>query len=184
MIVGKRHLRGPSRARHAFGLLSVMALFALACFPVLAHAEDSSGVQYSDSLPKAEGENAPSHHQQTPAKSSSTDKNGGAPAPTGTTGSKESTSEEDQSSTKGGAAAGNDPGTGQGSPGGSAPVQSSPQAQGTATSQKSDDGGSSPLIPILVAILVLAAISLAIVWFRQRRQDGPTAPPAASQKAS
>jgi MYXO-CTERM domain-containing protein len=32
-----------------------------------------------------------------------------------------------------------------------------------------DDGGSSPLVPILIAIGVLAAISLGVVWFRRQR---------------
>ena len=58
-------------------------------------------------------------------------------------------------------------------------MQPSGQAEGTPAS---DDGGSSPLVPILIAILVLAAISLAVVMLRQRRQGGPTAP--VSQKAS
>ena len=77
MNVGMRYRPAPSAGRFAFLLVSVIAL-ALACFPVLAHAEDSSGVQYSDAIPKAEGENTPTHHhQQTPAKSSSTDNGGG-----------------------------------------------------------------------------------------------------------
>lgn len=194
MIVGTRHRQALRPGRPALLLVSVIAL-ALACFPVLAHAEDSSGVQYSDSIPKAEGENAPAHHQ-TPAKSSSTGNNGGAPAPGGTTGSQgpggsRGGSGEGSSEKAGGVpATGNGGGTGQGNPGGSANHPNStslqPGAQaGTATSQKSDDGGSSPLIPILIGILVLAAISLGVVWFRQRRQGGSRpASPSASQKAS
>jgi cobalamin biosynthesis Mg chelatase CobN len=190
MIVGTRHLPALKPGRHVFALMSVIALLALACFPVLAHAEDSSGVQYSDAIPKAEGENTPSHHHQTPAKTSSTDKNGGAPAQTGSQapkGSTEGSGKEGSSAKVGGAPTkGNDGGNGQGSPAGSANhpngsgVQPGAQARGTTASQKSN---SSPLIPILIAILALAAISLGIVWFRQRRQSGPATPPA-SQKAS
>jgi hypothetical protein len=189
MTVGKRH---PSALRlgPAFASMSVIALLALACFPVLAHAEDSSGVQYSDAIPRVEGDNSPSHHRQTPAKSSSTGKGGGQ-ATTGTTGSKGSTggSSENESSSKGGGAAvnGNDGGPGQGSPAGSASgagktgVQPAGQVTAKPASEQGD-GGSSPLVPILVAILVLAAISVAAVMIGQRRQRGPTTP--ASPKAS
>lgn len=34
----------------------------------------------------------------------------------------------------------------------------------------SEDGGSSPLIPVLIAIVALAAISIAVVMLRARRQ--------------
>jgi cobalamin biosynthesis Mg chelatase CobN len=167
--------------------MSAIAL-ALLCFPVLAQAEDSSGVQYSDSIPKAEGENTPTHqsHRGTPAKSSSTDQDGGASAPSSTKGSGASggSSEgESKPSSAGGIKDDNSDGTGQGSPGGGGQAKAQPDAQsaaGTAPAHSSDDG-SSPLIPILIAILVLAAISVGVVMYRQRR--GPDAG-AASPKAS
>lgn len=73
-------------------------------------------------------------------------------------------------------------GTGQGNPGGSANGGAKnavhPAGQKTPAavkSQSSDNGGSSPLVPILIAIAVLAAISVAVVMIRQRRQRrGPT----------
>jgi hypothetical protein len=34
----------------------------------------------------------------------------------------------------------------------------------------SSDGGSSPLVPILIAVAVLAAIAIGAVVYRQRRQ--------------
>lgn len=163
--------------------MSVIALLALACFPVLAHAETSSGVQYDDSLPKVEGENTPTHHKQTPAKASKTD-DGGGTSPSHSDGSKEADSEEGDSSAKEGAAgAGHDGGTGQGSPGHSANGGANNATNGEGqiaseapASQSTDDGGSSPLVPILIAIAVLAAISVAAVMYRQRRQRrGPTA---------
>jgi len=37
---------------------------------------------------------------------------------------------------------------------------------------QTDDEGSSPLLPILIAIAVLAAVSVGVVMFRQRRRGG------------
>jgi cobalamin biosynthesis Mg chelatase CobN len=196
MIVGTRHRLAPQPGRSLFALMSVVALLALACFPVFAHAEDSSGVQYSDNLPSAEGENHPVQHKRPPVAKAAD--NGGASAPTATTGSPDSndstegSSEEESSSAGGGVAAnGNDrgDGTGQSSPAGSAnkapgsKVQHGDQNASTPVS-KSSDSGSSPLVPILIAILVLAAISVAVVMIRQRRQGGGPTAPATSQKAS
>jgi hypothetical protein len=166
--------------------MSVIALLALACFPVLAHAESSSGVQYDDSLPELpKGKNTPTH-PQNPAKASKTGNGGGtvpssradSEAPKGSDGSGEG-----DSSKEGAAPAGHGGDKGQGSPGGSANGGAKKglhpggqNASGTATSQKSDSGGSSPLVPILIAIAVLAAISVAAVMYRQRRQGrGPSA---------
>jgi hypothetical protein len=77
----------------------------------------------------------------------------------------------------GGGSAGKDGGTGQGSPGnGSSGGQDVGLGQGTqvANTQAADDGGSSsPLVPILIAIAALAAISIGAFVIRQRRQrDG------------
>lgn len=195
MIDGTRHRLAPQPGHSLFALMSVVALLALTCFPVFAHADDSSGVQYSDDLPSAEGENHPVQHKRPPVAKAAD--NGGASAPTGKTGSPESdgssevSSEEESSSAGGGVAAnGNDKGdgTGQGNPAGSATKAPGSQAQHSgqnvsAPASKSSDSGSSPLVPILIAILVLAAISVAVVMIRQRRQGGPTTP-ATSQKAS
>jgi cobalamin biosynthesis Mg chelatase CobN len=197
MIVGTRHRPALRLGRSIFSLMSVVALLALACFPVLAHAEDSSGVQYSDSLPSPEGENQPVHHTKRPPVAKAAD-NGGASVPTGkadspnSDGSTEGSSEGESSSTGGGTGANgnnNGGGTGQGNQAGSAnkapdsQVQQSGQNASVPVS-KSSDSGSSPLVPILIAILVLAAISVAVVMIRQRRQGGPATPPATSQKAS
>jgi cobalamin biosynthesis Mg chelatase CobN len=192
MNVGMRHRPAPNAGRFAFLLVSVIAL-ALACFPVFAHAEDSSGAQYSDAIPKAEGENTPTHHKQpTQAKSSSTD-NGGGTAPSGSNpeGSKEAEgSGEGESSSKGSGVAAtkhDGGGTGQSSPGGSAnrgaknAVHPGSQKASPATQSHSDSGGSSPLVPILIAIAALAAISVAAVMIRQRRQRGGPAATASPE---
>lgn len=188
MNVGKRHRRAPQWA-HLSLLMSVIAL-ALACFPALAQAEctSSSCVQYTESIPKPEGENTPAHHQKTPAKASKTGEDGGSqPSHSdGSQGTKEAEgSEEGEASEENGAAApGHDGGSGQqGKPGGSAHEGGkqavNPGAQitpGVQASKSSDGGSSSPLVPILIAIAVLAAISVAVVMIRQRRQRrGPTA---------
>jgi cobalamin biosynthesis Mg chelatase CobN len=173
--------------------MSVIALLALACFPVFAHAEcvSSSCVQYTEAIPKPEGEHTSSPGQKTPAKSSSTD-DGGAVAPNQPNEPKSSgDSGESESSSNGGGAAANGKGggTGQGSPAGSAtgkdqsPVQHGNQPKGTPITQSSDSG-SSPLVPILIGIVILAAVSVGAVMYRQRRQRrGPTAS-APSPKAS
>jgi cobalamin biosynthesis Mg chelatase CobN len=184
MNVGKRHRRAPQLGR-LFALMSVIAL-ALACSPALAQAEctSSSCVQYTESIPKPEGENAPPH-QKTPAKASKTGDGGGS-EPSQQHGSKDLTeadgSGEGEASEKEGAVAGgNGGGNGQGKPGsgahaGGENAQAGAQNKsGVQASQSSDGGGSSPLVPILIAIAVLAAISVAVVMARQRRQRrGPT----------
>ncbi|MGH2974265.1 MAG: hypothetical protein ACRDLL_05265 [Solirubrobacterales bacterium] len=85
---------------------------------------------------------------------------------------------------------GNGDGTGQGSPGGGpngsagAHVQTNGQSNVTGQPASSSGGGSSPLIPILIAILALAAISVGAVMYRQRRGPGGSATGPASPKAS
>jgi cobalamin biosynthesis Mg chelatase CobN len=186
MNVGKRHRRAPQWAYLSL-LMSVIAL-ALACFPVLAQAEctSSSCVQYTESIPKGpEGENAPTHHQKTPAKASKTGNKGGS-EPSQSDGSKgakeaEGSGKGEASEKESGVVPGHDGDNGQGKPGGSAHGNGqnalNPGAQNKSGVQaSSSDGGSSPLVPILIAIAVLAAISVAVVMIRQRRQRrGPTA---------
>jgi hypothetical protein len=188
MNAGTRHPSAPRRGLSAFASMSVIALLALACFPVFAQA-DSSGVQYSDDLPRAEGENTPTRKKEPTAKSSAEDDGGSSKTPGDSKKSMEG-DDEGGSSESGGVPVGGDKGDrGQGSPGGSANtkdnalVQPGGQAKGTTASEESD-GGSSLLVPILIAILALAAISVAAVMIRQRRQRGGTAGTAPSPKAS
>ncbi len=177
---GKRHpLPARSSGRSACGLLSVFVLLAFACFPVFAQA-DSSGVQYSDAPPDPYGGNHPTTQHDPPAKSSTTSGGASAPDQSGSTrsGSSESSSSDDQSS-GGVAAKGNDGGTGQGSPGKGSSGKGAGSVQQTnqpAPKTSSSDGGSSPLIPILIAIAVLAALSAAAVTMRNKRQGKPGAP--------
>jgi hypothetical protein len=52
------------------------------------------------------------------------------------------------------------------------------------TGAEDDDAGSSPLIPILIAVLVLAGISVAVLLIRKRRADDGSSGTPASAKAS
>jgi hypothetical protein len=58
-----------------------------------------------------------------------------------------------------------------------------PGDQAGASMSTEDDGGSSPLVPILLAVLVLAAISVGAVVLNKRRQrtdSGTSVSPEAS----
>ncbi len=205
-MIGKRHHRTAGSPRRLLVLSSVLALLALVCFPVLAQA-DSSGTQYEDALPSPCGTSckAPTHpthqahHSEPPAKTS-TSSNGGASAP-------HTSTEANHSNTSGGGSTdtgtssktgspgtastdNNGGGTGQGSqdtsPSGGAKAGLHPSNQASASTPAStpDSGGdSSPLVPILIAIAALAAISVGAVMLRQRRQRGGP-PPSVSAKAS
>jgi len=152
----------------------------LVCFPVLAHA-DSSEFEYQDAPPTVTGGKAPNDHG--PSAGSSNAENGGASAPGGNGGSGGSSgggsSEGGSSGSGGGAGSAKDGGgTGQqGSPGkhsGNGSIAPGKAAGGgTHEASSQDSGGSSPLVPILVAVAALAAISLGVVTIRQRRRRGP-----------
>ncbi|HEX3174058.1 MAG TPA: hypothetical protein VHQ43_07555 [Solirubrobacterales bacterium] len=161
----------------------MLALLALACFPLLAQA-GSAGIQYEDSPPTAttHGSNIPSGSGGSPAHTSDTRDDGSAShGSTNSGSSEEGPSKESESDTAGGvpAKAGNDGngGNGQGNPAKGAKNEDLSGAKPVSSSgAKSDDGGdSSPLVPILIAVAVLAAISVGVVAFRQRRRDGSDA---------
>jgi cobalamin biosynthesis Mg chelatase CobN len=160
----------------------VLALLALACFPVLAQAGEGSGtVQYHSGPANAEG-NAPSADENFATPSKSQKGNGGAEAPSNTssTGPVGGYSEEAPSeSENAGAATGGNGDSGQGKPDHSANPPAKAGVQDGAPLNgptSSDSGGSSPLVPILIVIAVLAAISIAVVTIRQRRQRDGSGP--------
>jgi hypothetical protein len=177
--IQRQGTRGSGRS--ALLLLSVLALLAFACFPVLAQA-DSVGPEYNTALPSDGG----AKQNENIAKSSESPKTGGAEAPP-SAGAGEGYAEQAPPSSEGqgNANAGTEGGSSQGSPdkgnnppGGTEVQPAAPNAQSTSSS----DDGSSPLVPILIAAAVLAAISIAALLIRQRRQrDGSS--PSLSTKA-
>jgi len=170
--------RARSSARPVLLLLSVLAVLAMACFPGLAAAENS-GIQYGTDEPVP---TVPDQKTNIPSKDSgdSDSANDSGPGATG-------------SNTPGGASpgggdgtgTGSDAGTGQGNQAtgggdgkganGSQPaggdVGDAQSLQTTSSTVGDSDDGSSPLVPILIAVAVLAAISIGAYYYRQRRQD-------------
>jgi cobalamin biosynthesis Mg chelatase CobN len=177
MIVGMRQRSAQWLGPLALLSVSVIAL-ALAFFPALAQAEctSSSCVEYTESLPEA-GNGTSTHHKQNPAKASKSGDGGSNPTGSGKQGSKNAESGEGESSEPGGVAgSGNGSGPPQGKAGGSpngtsgGGTQNGGQSGSGVPTSESSGGDSSPLVPILIAIAVLAAISVAAVLYRQRRQ--------------
>lgn len=180
-----RHPRARASARPAVSLLSVLALLAMACFPGLAQAEEATGPQYESEVPnvpgresskKGDGSSEPSAREEAEAEASGGTPGGGSG---GGDGSRE--------------AGGNKNGQGSQAPGGGggqAAPGSGPAGKGeTGAAQvglaepvanASDDDGSSPLVPILIAVAVLAAITIGGFYYRQRRQGSgsPISPKA------
>jgi cobalamin biosynthesis Mg chelatase CobN len=166
----------------------VLALLAFALFPVAASA-DSAGAEYQNAVPTPYGgtHKAPTvvgggGEEEDKAHAS---KEGGGTGGTG-------------SGSDGGSSGGGDAGTpaGQGpagDKGGNGSTNSQHQKGGKdaggekianieqvpSSSAESDDGGSSPLVPILIAIALLAAISVGVVVWQRRRGDTPPITPKA-----
>lgn len=165
----------------------MLAVLAMA-FPGLAQAEESnSGIQYESEVPTV-----PSHESIPPAKHRK-----------GSNNQSEGENEATGSNTPGGGGTGGNGGSNtgggahngqskQGSPGGNGGGQNGSNSAGGNISESKpvanpsnggeESGSSSPLVPILIAIAVLAAISIGAFYFRQRRQAGGDSP--VSPKAS
>jgi cobalamin biosynthesis Mg chelatase CobN len=161
----------------------------MACFPGLAAAEENSGIQYETDVPTVpshEGsDNIPSqknsggsNSSDPGAESSGDDSSGGVSSGggnSGTGGTSTGQGNQAQGGADGKAADGSKP-----AGGGVGGAQELPTAESVASKTASDDG-SSPLVPILIAIVVLAAISIGAYYYRQRRQGpGSTVSPNAN----
>jgi hypothetical protein len=149
----------------------VLALLAFAGGPTLAQAEvcDASCVQYhlgEGGIPKsgAKEQHPNSQGGTKPESTPHKPHQGGGEAESPETG----TEDEHQGKHAGGGggsggAGGNGPGKGGGSP-------EAPTSHHDGGSSSHLDGGSSPLIPVLIAIAVLAALSLALLAYWHRRR--------------
>ena len=159
---------GRNSGHSAYWLLSVIALLGFACFPAFAEA-DSSSIQYEEALPTAKGTStipphSPSAHASTagggvsaPSQSENQTPSAGGPTSAGAPVSKTDRRGAAHSRQKNGAGlAGANRARAPGQPNGAI--------------QTTSPGGSSPLVPILIAIAALAAISISAVMVRQRRQ--------------
>lgn len=159
----------------------------MACFPGLAQADENSDFQYIPDVPTVpnhesskdpSGKNSGSNDQSEPdAEASGSDPDGGAAGGNGGsgTGGGANTGQGNQ-----GTGGGDGKGAGGADRAGGELKDAKPIADFDGAAASSDDG-SSPLVPILIAIAVLAAISVGAFFYRQRRQD-PTSP--VSPKAS
>jgi cobalamin biosynthesis Mg chelatase CobN len=168
----------------------VLALLALAAFPVFAHAggipeyeveKSETELPHQDTTvkPKPQG----SQHHASPTNPSA---EGSALEGEKNSGSKSEPSEEteSESSSGGGGGTGSNGNGGNHSGGNKTNAQAKPDnkiggAEKVATASgnpasSSSNGGSSPIVPILIAVAVLAAISIGVVLYRQRKGDsGP-----------
>jgi hypothetical protein len=185
MIATRRpHHRGS--ALPAVLLLSVLAVLAFACSPALAHAEEATGPVYTPEVPTV------------PTEESSPGGGGHQGGGNGGGGNADmSTSPGGNGAGGGKADAGGGPHNGQGNQGptgnGGQPSGGSDDAAGSISENKpivnlgentagvGEEDSSSPLVPILIAIVVLAAISIGAYYYRQRRQGaGSSVSPKAS----
>lgn len=184
-----RHPRARSSARPAFSLLSVLAVLAMALFPGLAQAEENTGIQYESDVPTVpshESSNIPSKNKSggtTPSEkgseaSSSNSPNGGGSGGGNNSGQGGGTPS-GQSNQAGG---GGGQQTGNGSQNAGGGINSAEPLATTPASSGSSDGGSSPLVPILIAVALLAAGSIGYFYYRQRNQDPGS--PVSSPKAN
>jgi cobalamin biosynthesis Mg chelatase CobN len=171
----------------------VLALLALALFPVSAFANAGETV-YETEVPTIESEpstktpveKSATHHKpknNAKAEGSASKETGGTGKPEAEEGSsgghkKKGSSEEEEgkSSTGGGGGNGNKPNGGANGGGSEGSIGEQKDLGGTQQGKNvaESSGGSSPVVPILIAVVVLAAISIGVVLYRQRKsgQDG------------
>jgi cobalamin biosynthesis Mg chelatase CobN len=177
----------------------MLALLALALFPVLAHAESAEKV-YETAIPSVESTPQTTAHHSTPKSSTNEHKSsnpkkaeGSAASGTNAENSAEPEGEAEKEGQKksGGATSGggnNNPPSSGGAEGGGKSSQSgigpgkkaggnvsktegkpTPTASEGPVTESSSGGGSSPVVPILIVVVILAAISIGVVLYRQRK---------------
>jgi hypothetical protein len=163
----------------------------MACFPGLAQAESSGGAQYESDIPKVPHAESSPEHQENPgdrsgsgengkAKISETPGGGGGGGGNGGSGGPGGEGSNQQGSPAPGAGGKQNPdGSG---PAGNNPGQETQKLTGASPATQNSEDSSSPLVPILIAVAVLAAISVGAFYYRQRRSGSgsPVSPPKAS----
>jgi cobalamin biosynthesis Mg chelatase CobN len=150
----------------------MLALLAWCCLPVFAQASSSAGYEYQDAVATPTGKPP----TQSNLHGGSQPTNGiGSEAKGGGNGSGKGSGGQNGSSAKPGGS--NATGNGQGSQGNGqeGSVGAGKNAAGT-PEPGSDSGGSSPLVPILIAIVLLAGGSIAYVMIKRRRAAAGDAP--------
>ena len=170
-MLGTRQDSVPIRGRRYLALLPVFALLAFAWLPVSAQA---SGVpEYEEALPEATGKNTIPTRSEPRGNSSKADGGGSTADGQDSSGGMGGSGGGSSSKPGGGSDAAKDAGNGpqQGSRGKDSQSQPAEIGNAQPASTESDDG-SSPLPAILIAIAVLAAISIAVLVIRRRREGG------------
>jgi cobalamin biosynthesis Mg chelatase CobN len=167
----------------------VLALLALAAFPVFAHAGGIPEYELEKNETELPGSNTTvkpkSHGDQHHASETNPAAKGSTAEGENNSESKAESPEESESETSSGGGGNGSNGNGGNHPSGTkSNAQSNPEgkiggAEKVATASgkpasSSNGGGSSPVVPILIAVAVLAAISIGVVLYRQRKGDSGT----------
>jgi cobalamin biosynthesis Mg chelatase CobN len=185
-MFGMRQDLAPRRGGRIFAL-SVLALLAMCCVPVLAQAS-SAGYQYSDAPPTVTGGKPPSQSNLSGGSNSTSgigSHAGSSKAPGGKSSGGAGGSQSKSNGSAGGASGSGQQGSqAGGNQNGS--NQNGSAGAGSASSPEpgSSGGGSSPLIPILIAIVVLAGGSIAYVMIKRRRAGDTDSPGSTDSSVS
>ena len=174
----RRHFH--SSRRPALVLFSVLGLLASLCFAPVIHAAtvyDPEQTRIPGSPQPGDRDSKNSTPQEEEARAAASGSAGGSGGSQNGSG--------DGSSAGKSASTGSGEGTRQGSPGNGSSTHDKSSAKNSqddsaGSAASTSDDGSSPLVPILIAIAALAAISIGVVVARKRRGLGESVSPKAS----
>ncbi len=169
-------------------LVSVLAVLALAVAPGLAQAREASELQYEPEVPTVPSETNTGGGTHSGGSgggngggnagiSNSPEGNGSGSGSGQGAGGGSHTGQSNQAPN----AESGKPGSGSGGAGGKVGPGQEVKPGDNSAGSPGDESSSSPLAPILIAIVVLAAISIGAYYYRQRRQGaGSSVSPKAS----
>jgi hypothetical protein len=157
------------------------------CFPGLAQAEEATGPVYESEVPTVPSKESspPAHHKHSGGSKGGSEEGeasgSGAPNSGGKNGGSNGggTNAGQPSQGPKGEGGQNSGGSGHAGVQKAKPINTLGEPAG-----HTEESSSSPLVPILIAIAVLAAISIGAFFYRQRRQDPDSPESPASPKAS